>query len=144
VAVFIFSALLGVYPSWGWLELPLLVLVIAAFATGVGLALGALFVRYRDIQPIWDVVSQMLFYASPVLYVSTLVPAQFQRPYHANPIAAVLCQMRHAVIDPGAPAVWEAIGGVPRLAIPVGVTLAALVIGLLVFRREAPRIAENL
>lgn len=144
VAVIIFAILLGVYPRWGWLELPLLIVVLATFATGVGLALGALFVRYRDVQPIWDVVSQMLFYASPVLYVSTLVPAQFQRPYHANPIAAVLCQMRHAVVDPTAPAVWTAIGGVTRLAIPVGITLAVLAIGLLIFRREAPRIAENL
>ena len=47
-----------------------------------------LFVRYRDIQPIWDVVSQALFYASPVLYVVTMVPESFQRAYLANPIAS--------------------------------------------------------
>ena len=40
--------------------------------------LSALFVRYRDVQPIWDVGSQMLFYASPILYVATQVPADWQ------------------------------------------------------------------
>ncbi len=143
-AVLIFALISGVYPGWGWLELPLLIGILALFATGIGLTLGALYVRFRDIQPIWEVVSQMLFYASPVLYVSTFVPEAYQRPYHANPIAAVFCQMRHAVVDPGAPAIWTAIGGVGRVFIPLGITLAALVVGLLVFRREAPRIAENL
>jgi ABC-2 type transport system permease protein len=114
------------------------------FATGIGLTLGALYVRFRDIQPIWEVASQMLFYASPVLYVSTFVPEAYQRPYHANPIAAVFCEMRHAVIDPGAPAIWTAIGGVPRTLIPLGIAFGVMVVGLLVFRREAPRIAENL
>ena len=52
--------------------------------------LSVLFVRYRDVQPIWEVVAQMLFYASPVLYVATMVPEEYQRPYLANPIAAVL------------------------------------------------------
>jgi len=29
--------------------------------------LSALYVHFRDIQPIWEVVSQILFYASPVI-----------------------------------------------------------------------------
>ena len=65
--------------------------------------LSVLFVRFRDVQPIWEVVTQMLFYASPVLYVATMVPESYQRAYLANPIAAMLTQMRHAVVDPTAP-----------------------------------------
>ena len=62
-----------------------------------------LFVRYRDVEPIWEVVTQMLFYASPVLYVATLVPAATSTRTPRNPIAAILTQMRHAVIDSDAP-----------------------------------------
>ena len=62
-----------------------------------------LFVRFRDMAPIWDVVGQMLFYASPILYVATIVPEEWQRSYLLNPLAAVLTQMRHAVLDPTAP-----------------------------------------
>jgi ABC-2 type transport system permease protein len=144
IAAFGFALATGVMPAWGWLELPVLVVILAFFATGVGLLLSALFVRYRDVQPIWEVATQMLFYASPILYVSTMVPEDYQRPYHANPIASVLAEMRHAVVDSGAPHAWEAIGGAGRLLIPAGIVLGVFCLGLWVFNREAPRIAENL
>jgi ABC-2 type transport system permease protein len=144
IAVFIFALASGIAPTWSWLELPLIIVILTLFATGIGLLLSALFVRYRDVQPIWEVVSQMLFYASPVLYVATMVPETYQRAYLANPVAALLTEMRHAVVDPGARPVWEAIGDPVRLLIPIGIVVVVFVLGLLVFRREAPRIAENL
>jgi ABC-2 type transport system permease protein len=124
IAVVIFAVLSGVYPGFGWLQLPLLVAVLLVLAVGVGMMLSALFVRYRDIQPIWEVFSQMLFYGSPVLYVTTMVPDKFQHAYGASPIAAVLAQLRHAVIDPGAPSAAEAIGGAGRLIIPAAIVVA--------------------
>jgi ABC-2 type transport system permease protein len=144
LAVFIFLLALGVYPAWSWLELIPLVAILTVFATGLGLLLSVLFVRFRDIKPIWDVVGQMLFYASPILYVGTTVPEAYQRPYFANPIAAVLTQMRHAVVDPTAAGAAEAIGGAARLLIPAAIVLGAFVLGAWAFAREAPKVAENL
>jgi ABC-2 type transport system permease protein len=144
IAVMVFALASGVYPTLGWLELPVIIAILAFFATGVGLLLSALFVRYRDVQPIWEVFSQMLFYASPILYVSTLVPETYQHPYHANPIASLLAEMRHAVVDPTAPHAWAAIGGGARLLIPAAIIFGVFALGMWVFSREAPRIAENL
>jgi ABC-2 type transport system permease protein len=144
IAVFIFMAISGVYPTWSWLELIPLIAILTLFATGLGLLLSVLFVRYRDMKPIWDVVGQMLFYASPVLYVATAVPPEYMRPYLANPIASVLTQMRHAVVDPTAATAAEAIGGTARLLIPAGIVLVVCVLGIWAFSREAPRVAENL
>jgi ABC-2 type transport system permease protein len=144
IAVFIFMAISGVYPTWSWLELIPLIAILTLFATGLGLLLSVLFVRYRDMKPIWDVVGQMLFYASPVLYVATSVPEEYQRPYLANPIATVLTQMRHAVVDPTARTAAETIGGAPRLLIPAAIVLVVCVLGTWAFVREAPRVAENL
>jgi ABC-2 type transport system permease protein len=144
IAVLVFALASGVYPRWTWLELPVIIVLLAAFATGVGMLLSALFVRYRDVQPIWDVFTQMLFYASPVLYVSTLVPDSFERPYLANPLASLLVEMRHAVVDAQAPHVWEAIGAAPRLLVPAAIVAGSVALGAWVFGREAPRIAENL
>jgi ABC-2 type transport system permease protein len=144
IAVFIFAIASGVTPTWGWLELPVIIVLLTVFATGCGLVLSALFVRYRDVQPIWDVTSQVLFYASPILYVATMVPESYQRAYLANPISALLTQMRHAVVDPTARPVWDAIGGAERLLVPGGIVVAVFLLGLWVFTREAPRIAENL
>ncbi len=46
-----------------WLELPLILAMLAVFATGLAMLLSALFVSLRDIQPIWEVFCQILFYA---------------------------------------------------------------------------------
>lgn len=144
IAVFIFALANGVRPQWGWLELPLLIAILVVLATGVGMLLSALFVRYRDIEPIWDVVTQLLFYGSPILYVISALPDSAERILLANPIAAVLTEMRHALLDPDAPTAAAAIGGAPRLLIPAGIVVAVFALGLWVFHREAPRIAENL
>jgi ABC-2 type transport system permease protein len=143
-AVLIFALANGVYPTWGWLELPVLIVLLTMLGLAVGMLLSVLFVRYRDVAPIWEVFSQALFYLSPILYVSTIVPEAYQRPYTAQPLAAILTEMRHAVIDPSAPPVWDAVGGWLRLLIPLGFTVALFVIAVLYFRREAPRVAERL
>jgi ABC-2 type transport system permease protein len=144
LAVFIFAIASGVYPDWGWLELPVLVSLLAALATGTGMLLATLYVRFRDVQPIWDVGTQILFYASPILYVATMVPEDYRQAYLCNPIAAVLTQLRHAIVDPAAPSASDAIGGVAWLLVPLAVAALVLALGGWVFSREAPRIAENL
>lgn len=144
VVVFVFVFVSGVEPRLSWLELPLLVLLLIVLSTGVAMLLSALYVRYRDMQPIWEVALQVLFYASPVIYVISTLPDSIEREVMASPIAAILTQMRHALIDPGAPTAAEAIGGGARLLIPLAVTVALFGLGAWVFAREAPRIAEDL
>lgn len=144
LAVLVFAFATGVQPRLSWLQFPVLVLILAIFAVGIAMLLSVLYVRFRDIQPIWDVISQALFYGSPVLYVNAQLPESIQRELMANPISAVLTQMRHAVLDPTAPTAAESIGGGVRLLIPAGIVIASFCLGLWAFTREAPRIAENL
>jgi ABC-2 type transport system permease protein len=144
IAVVIFALLSGIKPTVGWLEVPILVLVITTFATGVSMFLSALFVRFRDLLPIWDVSLQVLFYGSPILFVAAKYPDSVERILMCNPIAVVLTQMRKAVIQPSAPSAAEMIGGQVRLLIPFAIILAVFALGYWVFSREAPRIAENL
>jgi len=147
VVVFIFLAASGIEPIWGWLELPLILLVLIALSTGVGMLVAALYVPYRDVRPIWDVVLQALFYASPVLYpieIVNRVGEGLQRLIMFNPLAVVIQQFRHAVIDPTAPSAAEAIGGGAWLLVPFGVLVGLLVLGFVVFNRMAPVAAEEL
>ena len=143
VAVVLFLAAVGTYPSVDWLQLIPIIVLITIFALGLGLLLSALYVRFRDVAPIWDLLSQILFYASPVLYVATMVPESFQRPYLANPLASLLTQMRHAIVDPAASSAAVAIGGAPRLLIPFTIIFGTFALGWWVFNREAPRVAER-
>jgi ABC-2 type transport system permease protein len=73
-----------------------------------------------------------------------------------NPIAAILTQMHAAWIGPSTftedghtvtfipHGAARAIGGAPRLLIPLGIIFGVFCLGLWFFNREAPRIAENL
>jgi ABC-2 type transport system permease protein len=144
IVVFAFVLASGIEPRVSWLELIPLVAVLVLFATSVTMLLSALYVRYRDVQPIWEVVLQILFYASPVIYVTETLPDSIEREAMANPITTILTQMRHVLIDPDAPTAAEAIGGGERLLIPLAVVVIAFALGTWVFTREAPRIAENL
>lgn len=144
VLVFLLSS--GVRPHWGWIEVPFLLLYLVVFVMGLAMLLSAWFVRYRDVRPIWDVISQITFYATPILYVLEKVEAPTIKDLqlHLNPLAPLMQQLRHALIDPSAPSAAEAIGGWPNLLVPLAIVLAIFALGYRVFSREAPWIAENL
>jgi ABC-2 type transport system permease protein len=136
----------GVQPSWSWLQIPLLLTVLAVLVVSVAMLLSALYVRYRDVKPIWEVALQLLFYATPVIYaIETIdIDEQLRQLLMLNPLAAILEQFRHAVIDPAAPSAAEAAGGPAWLLVPAAVVVAAALVGWRVFARAAPRIAEDL
>ena len=144
IVVFIFVFASGIEPRLAWLELIPLIALMVAFATGVTMLVSALYVRYRDVQPIWEVALQMLFYASPIIYVASTYPDSVENLAMANPIAAIVTQARHALIDPSAPSAADTIGGAVWLLVPLGVIALVAVLGFWVFTREAPRIAEEL
>jgi ABC-2 type transport system permease protein len=152
IVVFIFILASGIEPRVSWLELPLLIALLVIISTGVGMLLSALYVRYRDIQPIWEVFSQILWYGSPILYTvqtSTatskhLLGIPFSRILVANPLGAIITQARKALLQSSAPSAARALGGDVRLLIPLGITFGLFALGLWYFNREAPLISEKL
>jgi ABC-2 type transport system permease protein len=150
IVVFIFILASGVEPRWSWLELPVLVALLVTISAGVGMLLSALYVRFRDIQPIWEVIAQVLWYGSPILYtVQTaakhhLLGISFARILVINPIGAIITQARHALLQPSAPSAARAIGGDARLLIPLAIIALLFALGLWYFNREAPLISEKL
>jgi ABC-2 type transport system permease protein len=153
IAVFVFLLVLGITPRLSWLELVPMIGLLFILVTGISMLLSPLFIKYRDIGQIWDILLQAGFYASPIFYVAASYPATFhvfglsialQRPLTCSPIAAVLTQMRKAVIDPGAPSVAHLLGGTLPALIPVALTFVIFGLGFWVYNRETPRIAENL
>jgi ABC-2 type transport system permease protein len=124
---------------------PVLLALLWVMALGLAALLSALYVRARDVKPIWDVILQVLLYASPVIYAIETIPSVKARELlMLNPLGAIMQQMRHALIDPTAPTAWEVAGGVHRLVVPLGIIFGVFVVGLWYFNREAPRIAEEL
>ena len=148
VAVFVFLFIQGGEPRLEWLQLPLILVAFTVLAFGLAMLLSASFVKYRDVDPIWDVVTQALFYASPIFYPVQTIDGEHAetivRLLLCNPFAAIVQQARHALIDPSHPSVSAAMGGIEWVAIPVLITVALLVWGWWTFRRMAPKIAELL
>ena len=145
VAAFVFLIGYGVDPQWTWLLLPVAMVPLVAITAGVSMLLSALYVRFRDVSSIWAVLATAFFYGSPVLYAIDKVPADYQRPLLlVNPLADVLEQVRHWVVDPTSPGAAEVLGGAQWLLVPLGLTVAICALGLWVFNREAPLIAERL
>jgi ABC-type polysaccharide/polyol phosphate transport system ATPase subunit/ABC-type polysaccharide/polyol phosphate export permease len=144
VVVLGLGLLFGIVPSAAWLELLPLIAVLALFATGFSLMLSAAFVRHRDLHQIWAVLLQGLFFCTPIFYVATFVPEPFDRLLVIlNPVATVITQARHAVIDPAAPTAAGVAGGYVFLLIPLAIVLAVVVLGLRIFARESPKAAES-
>jgi ABC-2 type transport system permease protein len=151
VVVMTFAVISGVRPMVSWLELPLIVAMLTVLATGIAMLLSALFVRFRDIQPIWDVFSQILFYSSPLIIP---VEAVREKLFHAhnflyhlytlNPLVAIFQQFRHAMINHATLSAGQAMGSWLALLEPLSLTLALFVLGFWVFNRAAPHIAEDL
>jgi ABC-2 type transport system permease protein len=146
LAVLVFVLATGVDPRLEWLALPLMLIPLGAFAGGIAMLLSALYVRFRDLKPIWEVIMQIAFYASPILYVIEMLPTETLQHLVVwlNPLATILVQARHSLIDENAPNSWDAAGGFEYLLIPGTIVIALLGLGFWVFNREAPRIAEDL
>ena len=146
LVVLIFALVNGVTPRWSWLEVIPLLAILAVLTVGMAMLLSALYVRFRDMRPIWEISAQILFYATPVIYtVDSLGKSeQVQHLLMLNPLACILEQMRHAVIDPNAPSAAAAAGGAVRLLIPAAIVGLVAWVGFWYFNREAPRIAEDL
>jgi ABC-2 type transport system permease protein len=145
IAVLGLALAFGISPRASWLELPALLLVLSVLVIGVSLLLSVLFVRFRDLHQIWLVLTMGLFYATPIFYVVTSLSEKgAQILLLVNPLATVLTEMRHALIDPSAPSAAEVIGSSVLLAVPLGIVVTTLALGAFVFQRRSPYAAENL
>ena len=80
----------GISPSLTWLYLIPIALGVIAFAIGLSLLLSVLFVRFRDVQPIWEVALQLIFWGSPIIYMIDFVPESFREYVLWNPFAAAV------------------------------------------------------
>ena len=145
LAVGIFAVAQGVEPRWSWFQFPLLILGLGVWCVGLAMLLSAVYVRARDVHPIWEVVLQAMFYAAPVIYPIEAIPKkEWGHWVMMNPLSVFLEQQRHAVIDATAPTAAQAAGAQGRLLIPLAIVLLTTVLGFWLFNREAPHIAEQI
>jgi len=145
VAVFAFILAYGVDPMWTWLFLPVILLSVCVLTCGVSLLISALNVRFRDVAIIWTVMATVLMYGSPVIYPITILEPSFLRDVIlANPLTLIFEQARVWIVDPTAPSALDVAGSWLNMLPAAAIYVTVCVLGVWVFRREAPNIAERL
>jgi lipopolysaccharide transport system permease protein len=116
------------------LLVPFLVLHLTLLALSLGLLFAALNVKYRDIGTVLPVLLQLWLFASPVIYPSTFVPANWKWLYELNPLSGIISGFRAAFL--GADFDWRS------LLVSLGITLVLLVYSTFVFKRMEDEFAD--
>ena len=144
IVVVVFLLAFGVDPMWTWLLLPAILAPLLILTSALAMLLSALNVRFRDVAIIWIVAVTALNYGTPVIFPLEIVPEGLKHLLMVNPLTPIFQQAHIWIIDPGAEGVLTAAGGwLPMIAAAI-IYLTVCVLGVWVFNREAPRIAEQL
>jgi ABC-2 type transport system permease protein len=141
-----FVAWKRIVPEVDWLLLVPLLFELYLFILGTALVLATLFISLRDMGQVWELGSQLLLYASPVIYPVTLLPHWAQKVEFVNPFTQVLQDVRALVFYNDVPTnnvtAPDVLGEFGRL-IPVVIAIAIFGLGVAVFKRYEPWFAER-
>jgi len=135
VALFAVMLWYGVLPSPRMALLPLFLLIAMMFALGLGLCLGPLNVRFRDVKHALPFLVQIGMYASPVVYPVSIVPEHWRLLYSLNPMVGVIEGFRWSLLGTQKP-------DVVAIVISVVVVTVILAAGLVYFRKMERSFAD--
>jgi lipopolysaccharide transport system permease protein len=99
VILVVLAWIFGFPPQWKLLLAPAILLYVALTALAVGLWLACLMVPFRDVRPLLTLLLQAGMYATPVLYPTTLVPANLLPYYQLNPMYWTVEAFRWLLLD---------------------------------------------
>ena len=134
IVLLVLMLIFGIVPTIAVVFLPLFLLLALVTALGVGLWLSALNVEYRDIRYAVPFLVQVLLFASPVVYSSTLLEEPWRTLYGINPMVGVIEGFRWALLGTTPPG--------PMLFVSVITAFALLISGAMYFRRMEKTFAD--
>lgn len=127
------------------LWLPLILAEVYLLALGLSMFLSAAFVKFRDINYIWEVILQAGFYLTPILYPLSRIPnLTFQKLLLINPMGQAIQDARYSVVTHQATTAHQIFQGGWYEFIPFLIVAVCLVGGLAYFRKESKYFAENI
>ncbi len=135
-------------PRLDWFLLLLLLGQLYVFVLGVGLILATLFVRLRDIGQVWELVAQLIFYATPIIYPVGFLPEWARSIAFLNPLTQILQDVRSLVLyqdlPPNRITAAEALSGAGGRLLPIAITVAVFGVGICIFKKQEPSFAERI
>ncbi len=124
---------------------PLLIGELVVFCLAISFLLSALYVKFRDLGHIWDVALQILFYATPLIYVFSIVPERYAKILSINPLTQIIQDLRSVVITPQTLTTKQVYNSQLLGRVwPVVFTLAICFLGAWYFKKSSKNFAEEL
>jgi lipopolysaccharide transport system permease protein len=102
---------------------------------GIGLFLSSLFVYFRDLNQVWEVLVNILFFMSPIIYPLSIVPESLMTYYLLNPVTALVIIYRDVMIGGSLPSL-------DNLIVVIGLGAVIFLVGVFTFNRLQRRFAE--
>ncbi len=139
ILIFIFYFLIfnSVALSSALFLIPLLIVMTAAFALGLGLIISVITAKYRDLDNIMQFVLRLFMFATPVFYPTSIVPEKFQVLFWLNPLTPIIETFRSAFVENGSIPVYP-------LAIAFMQIILLLAVGLLIFKKRELDIMDTI
>jgi ABC-2 type transport system permease protein len=146
---FIVIAILMAYKhvplTWHVLALLPIIGELFVLALALGFFLSALYVKFRDVTYIWEVIMQAGFYVTPILYpLKGFVPDRFAKWMLFNPMAQIIQDARHVLVTPFSPIISTYWASKLIWAVPLGFVMAAAVLAGTYFRKRSKYFAEEI
>ena len=147
--VLVFALFARVHFTWRVVLLPINIIELYAVTLGLTLVMATMYVYFRDIAHIWEVLQQLVFYGMPIIYPLSYVTdrggwyATVARLELLNPIAQSIQDIRHNFIAPDTqPTVWNQFNNTAVKMVPLIIMLLLLWLGIYLFRRNSRKFAE--
>lgn len=143
--VLVFAILNGVEFSWTLILVLPIILELCILSIGTSLLLSSLFVRYRDISHIWEVIIQGLNYATPTFWPISMMLSRnllLGKLLMLSPLAQIVQDSRWAAITKTSETVWNTFGQFYLCFIPLIIVIIILIIGITYFRKNSKYFTE--
>jgi ABC-2 type transport system permease protein len=144
VVIAIFMIIGHVAITWSALIIIPLVAELFIFALAVAFFLSALYVRFRDVSYIWEVVIQGAFYATPILYPLARIPHSAAKYLILSPMAQIIQDARYVLVTKQTQTISQVYGGDNLIwTIPLSLTLVVVVFASIYFKKRSKFFAEE-
>ncbi|HMH30873.1 MAG TPA: ABC transporter permease [Methylomirabilota bacterium] len=121
-----------------------LIIELFVFSIAVAFFLSALYVKFRDVLYIWEVIIQGAFYATPILYPLSLIPDKAAKILILNPMAQIIQDARYVLVTKDTDTIYTLWGGDRWIwLIPIGITVVTALAAAAYFRKQSKYFAEE-
>lgn len=124
-------------PNWYVLLSPILVIMCALLAIGIGCTVSSLTTKYKDLSVLVSFGVTLWMYISPVVYPASKIPSKYLALYMLNPISPIIEAFRYAFLGAGMFS-WF------YLAVSLLIILAVLMVGLILFNRAEATFTDTI